>query len=168
MALFEDEVYKVDLSGFLGGGGVVLKEAADAEVEIVETADLVGEFERGVVVVLMGIGTRKEGDSAALKGLEEIDSEIERVGVGEPEKFGTGFGEDDGRTLGPDDTEGLYIGLRYEMKTEETVPGTDVLGDFGTSGFEHLGDPGVTDMAIAADAELVDHPIDGLAGLAAA
>ena len=99
----------------MGGGGVVLKEAADAEVEIVETADLVGEFERGVVVVLIGIGTRKEGNGAALKGLEEIDSEIERVGIGEPEKFGAGFGEDDGRTLGPDDTEGLYISLRYEM-----------------------------------------------------
>ena len=112
MALFEDEVHKVDLSGFLGGGGIVLKEFADAEVEIVESADLIGEFERGVVVVLIGIGTRKEGNGAALKGLEEIDSEIERVGVGEPEKFGAGFGEYDGRALGLHNADRLYLCLR--------------------------------------------------------
>ena len=54
------------------------------------------------------------------------------------------------------------------MKAKETMSGTDVLSDFGTSGFEHLGNPGVTDMTIAADAEFINHPIDGFARLAAA
>ena len=35
VALCEEEVGEVDFGGFLGGSGVVFKEGADAEVEVV-------------------------------------------------------------------------------------------------------------------------------------
>ena len=38
----------------------------------------------------------------------------------------------------------------------------------GAAGFEHMGNPTISDMAIADDAMVVDHPIDGFTGLAAA
>ena len=72
MALCEEEVGEVDFGRCLGGSGVVLEEGADAEVEVVSAVDLVGEFYCGVVVVLVGIGTGKEGDGVALEGFEEV------------------------------------------------------------------------------------------------
>ena len=53
------------------------------------------------------------------------------------------------------------------MLTEEAVVGVPVLEEGGAAGFEHLGDPAVGEVAIADDAEFVDHPVDGLATLAA-
>lgn len=53
------------------------------------------------------------------------------------------------------------------MLTEEAVVGVPVLEEGGAAGFEHLGDPAVGEVAIADDAEFVDHPIDGFATLAA-
>ena len=53
------------------------------------------------------------------------------------------------------------------MLTEEAVVGIPVLEEGGAAGFEHLGDPGGGEVAIADDAMVVDHPKDGLAGLAA-
>ena len=54
------------------------------------------------------------------------------------------------------------------MLTEEAVVGVPVLEEGGAAGFEHLGDPTIGEVAIADDAEFVDHPVDGLATLAAA
>ena len=42
MALCEEEVGEVDFGGFLGRSGVVFKEGADTEVEVVSAVDLVG------------------------------------------------------------------------------------------------------------------------------
>ena len=39
-----------------------------------------------------------------------------------------------------------------------------ILREFGITELEHLGYPTITDMAIADNAEVVDHPVDGLAG----
>ena len=53
------------------------------------------------------------------------------------------------------------------MEAEETVLDADVGCGGRITGLEHGGYPGVTDTAIVADAEIVDHPVDGLAGSAA-
>ena len=39
-----------------------------------------------------------------------------------------------------------------------------ILREIGIAVLEHLGDPAIADMAIADDAKIVDHPVDGFAG----
>jgi hypothetical protein len=58
--------------------------------------------------------------------------------------------------------------VRDEMEAEETVMGADVLSKVGVTGFEHGGDPGGGDMAVATDAKVINHPEDGFAGFGAA
>jgi len=39
-----------------------------------------------------------------------------------------------------------------------------ILREIGITELEHLGNPAIADMAIADDAKIVDHPVDGFAG----
>ena len=45
LLIFKEIVDEVDVGGLLGGGGVVIEEGRDADVDVVDAFDLVGEFE---------------------------------------------------------------------------------------------------------------------------
>ena len=142
---------------------------------MVGLTDHVTEFKPGDVVGEGIVGVGEDGDSVTSERLEQIERTVRDRTGGEPKKRWLEFAQEYCRTLGLHNADGCRIStvtrlalpergtLGDLVKAKQTVLWAYVLGQVGIAGLEHRGYPGITDAAVATDAELVDLPIDGLA-----
>ena len=61
------------MAGLLSVGGMIFEGAVDGERDVVVLADGVAEFFEEEDIRHAGVGARIDSDSAALKGLEQLD-----------------------------------------------------------------------------------------------
>ena len=86
--IFKEIVDEVDVGGLLGGGGVVIEEGRDADVDVVDAFDLVGEFEGRPIIGLVRVGSRIKRHLTTLEWFKLIDCQVCRVDVSQPEQLG--------------------------------------------------------------------------------
>ena len=86
MALFQDEIEEVDITGFLGFGGTILKGGIDIEGDSrIGTTDEGRKILEEEIIGHCGVGTGINRYNLILEGLKKIFVEVGWVRISHPE-----------------------------------------------------------------------------------
>ena len=89
MALFQDEIEEVDITGFLGFGGTILKGGIDIEGDRgIGTTDEVRKILEEEIIGHCGVGTGINRYNLILEGLQKVGGDASHVGERQPDVLG--------------------------------------------------------------------------------
>ena len=122
------ELYQVDLGGFLGWGGSLLQQGADGDGMTEHVAGGLGDLMPTAIGCALWVGVGEEYQLQVFQRHQLRDIELRQSAGGHPQIIGKQLGTDDGGLLGLDNRDGLrgvsYLWIevgRQEVETEETV-----------------------------------------------
>ena len=89
MALFQDEIEEVDITGFLGFGSTILKGGIDIDGDRrIGTTDEVRKILEEEIIGHCGVGTGINRYNLILEGLKKIGGDASHVGERQPDVLG--------------------------------------------------------------------------------
>ena len=89
MALFQDKIEKVDITGFLGFGGTILKGGIDIEGDRrIGTTDEVRKILEEEIIGHCGVGTGINRYRLISEGFQKVRGDARHVGERQPDVLG--------------------------------------------------------------------------------